>query len=197
MSTDLMTYLDYMLTWETQTDENINKVINEQLLFASLGDFDSETAVESEFTTLTDLAKDVRDATIAADVIDMAADAAALASFWSFGLSMAAFAYFEAIALIDRATISSKASDLNAKLATVDTDISAKINPSVNSYITQYKDNNNLISTNMPKGLDTRTARALLMQFLAKVHMDTGALTVANVRKYAEVARILFNSDET
>jgi PP-loop superfamily ATP-utilizing enzyme len=85
---------------------------------------------------------------------------------------------------------------LNAKLATVDTDISAKINPSVNSYVTQYKDNNNLISTNMPKGLDTRTARALLMQFLAKVHMDTGALTVANVRKYAEVARILFNSDE-
>lgn len=195
MSTDLMTYLDYMLTWETQTDENINKVINEQLLFASLGDFDPDTAVESEFATLTDLAKTVRDLTVAADATDMAADAAALASFWSFGLSMAAFAYLEAMELIERATISSKSTDLNAKLATVDTDISAKINPSVNNYVTQYKDNNNLISTNMPNGLDTRTARALLMQFLAKVHMDTGSLNVASVRQYAEVARILFNSD--
>jgi hypothetical protein len=196
MSTDLITYLNYMSTWDTESDENIDKLIDEQTLFVGLGDFDSDDAVESEFKTLIDLADQVRDLTIAADAIQIAADAAAVAAIWSFGLSMAAFAALEAAEAIDKKFISSKSNDLNAKLKTVDIDISALINPNVNSYILKYKDNNNLIASKAPTGLDTRTCRSLLMQFLVQVQKKEGKLDAVSFRKYAESARILFNGTE-
>lgn len=196
MSTDLLTYLNYMSTWDSQTDDNIQKLIDEQQLFVELGDFSPDSAIDGEFDTLTSLAKEVRDTTIAADAIQIAADAAAVASIWSFGLGMAAFVALEAAKAIDEKVISNKSTELNNKLKTVDTDISAKINDHVHLYIVQYKANNDLIASNSPKGLDTRTCRSLLMQFMAQVHKATGKLDATVFKKYAESARILYNSTE-
>ncbi|KAH6857046.1 hypothetical protein B0I37DRAFT_369050 [Chaetomium sp. MPI-CAGE-AT-0009] len=197
MSTTLITYLNYMSTWDSETEANIQKIIDEQQLFAGLGDFSSDAAIDAEFDVLTGLATTVRDETIAADAMQIAADAAAIAAIWSFGISMAAFVALEAGETIDRKLISDKSKELNDKLKTVDTDISAKINKNVNDYITQYKANNNLIASKAPSGLDTRTCRAILMQFMAQVDRDNvGKLNVAAFRKYAESARILYNSPE-
>jgi hypothetical protein len=195
-STDLITYLNYMSTWDTESDANIDQIISEQTLFINLNTFDSDTAVDSEFTSLVDLACEVRDLTIAADAIQMAADAAAVASLWSFGLGMAAFVALEASAQIDRAVISSKSKTLNEKLTTADADISAKISPNVAAYVSKYKENNNLIIAKAPKGLDTMTCRANLMQFMAEMQRKSGKLDAATFRQYAESARIVYNSDE-
>lgn len=195
-STDLITYLNYMSTWDTESDDNIDKIIAEQNLFINLDSFESDSAVDSEFNTLVDLACEVRDLTIAADAIQMAADAAAVASLWSFGLGMAAFVALEASAQIDRAIISSKSKDLNEKLTTADADISSKISQNVADYVSKYKENNNLIIAKAPKGLDTMTCRANLMQFMAEIQRKSGKLDAVTFRQYAESARIVYNSDE-
>lgn len=192
----MITYLNYMSTWDSESDDNINRVITEQELFASLGDFSSDAAVDAEFNVLTGLATQLRDQTIAADATQIAADAAAVAAIWTFGLGMAAFAALETAEAIEKKFISDKSKELNSKLATVDTDISAKINQNVDLYVIQYKANNDLIVSKAPKGLDTRECRSILMQFTAQVHKNNGTLDVAGFRKYAESARILYNSTE-
>lgn len=195
-STDMITYLNYISTWESESDANIDSLISEQNLFITLDNFESDSIVEKEFKELVDLACEVRDNTIAADAIQMAADAAAVASIWSFGLGMAAFAALEVAEQIERAVISKKAGELNAKMTTIDTDISSRINPQVNNYVVKYKANNNLIVSKAPAGLDTRTCRSLLMQFMAEVQRQKGALDAATFRTYAESARIVYNSPE-
>lgn len=194
-STDLITYLNYMSTWETESDENIDALISEQNFFVNLGDFDPNPAIDSEFSTLNDLACKVRDLTIAADATQIAADAAAVAAIWSFGLGMAAFAALEAAELIEQKVISSKSKELSNKLTTVDTDISSQLGDPVNNYIIKYKQNNNLIASKAPAGLDTRTCRSLLLQFLAQVQRNT-TLDAVSFRTYAGSARILYNSPE-
>lgn len=197
MSTDMITYLSYISTWDSESDENIDKLISEQQLFAGLGDFDSDSAIDKEFNTLSDLAITVRNETIAADAIQIAADAAAVASIWSFGLGMAAFAALEVAKAIDEKVISKKTKELNDKLTTVDTDISAQINNNVHLYIVAYKANNNVIAAKAPKGLDNRTCRSLLMQFLASVQRENkGKLDAAGFKTWAESARKLYKSDE-
>jgi len=156
-STDLITYLNYMSTWETESDENIDGIISEQALFVNLGEFDSDTAVNAEFTTLYDLSCEVRNLTVAKDATQIAADGAAVAAIWSFGLGMAAFAALQAAEIIQEKVISSKSTDLNNKLTSVDADISAQINSPVSDYVAKYKQNNNLIASKAPVGLDTRT----------------------------------------
>jgi hypothetical protein len=197
MSTLPTTYLLYMSTWDGESDENINKLIDEHSLFVNLGDFDSDTAINKEFGTLNDMAMKLRDETIAADAIQIAADAAAVASIWSFGLGMAAFAALEATHAIEEQYISKHSGELNAKLTTVDTDISSQITDNVNLYVVQYKANNSLIASKAPIGLDTRTCRSLLMQFMAEVQKhNNGQLNVALFRTWVESAKKLYNSPE-
>lgn len=195
-STDLITYLNYISTWATESDDNIDHLISEHNLFVNLVDFESDSIVDAEFKTLHDLACEVRDRTIATDATQMAADAAAVASIWSFGLGMAAFAALEATEQIEKAVISSKSKELNDKLTTVDVDISSQINPSVADYVRKYKENNNLIVGKAPKGLDIRTCRASLMQFMGEIQRKSGKLDAAIFKTYAESARIVYNSDE-
>jgi len=192
----MITYLNYVSTWDTETDDNINRIISEQELFASVGDYSSDSAVDAEFNTLVGLAKTLRDETIAADATQIAADGAAVAAIWTFGLGMAAFAALETAEAIEKKFISDKSKELNGKLATVDTDISANVNQQVNLYVVQYKANNDLIAAKAPKGLDSRQCRSILMQFTAQVHKYNGTLDVAGFRKYAQSARKLFNSNE-
>lgn len=196
MSTDLITYLNYMSTWDSESDANIDSIIAEQNLFLKVDNFESDSIVDAEFNTLVGLAMEVRNLTIAADATQIAADAAAIASIWSFGLGMAAFAALEASEVIERKFISSKSKNLNDKLSTVDTDISSRINDDVKNYVAKYKSNNNLIASKAPKGLDTKACRSDLFQFMAQVQKKAGKLDAATFRMYASSARVVFNSDE-
>ncbi|EFP97794.1 hypothetical protein [Vibrio caribbeanicus] len=195
-STDLMTYLNYMQTWDEESDSNINQILDEHGLFVGLGDFASDKAVDEEFDSLVDLAKEVRDWTVAADSIEMAADAAAIASFWSFGIGMAAFVALQAEAAVDKAVASSKAKELNKKLENADTDISKKINSDVLHYIEKYKKNNNLIVSKAPAGLDTQACRSSLLQFIGEIEKKGEKATPDLFRQYASSARVVFKSDE-
>jgi hypothetical protein len=195
-STDMITYLNYISTWETESDQNIDSLISEQNLFMKLDSFESDSVVDKQFGILSDLACSVRDNTIAADAIQIAADAAAVASIWTFGFGMAAFAALQVSEGIERGVISSKSGELNAKLKTVDTDISSQISPDVNNYVVQYKANNNLIVSKAPAGLDTKTCRSLLMQFMTVVQRQHGTIDAATFRQYAESARIVYNSTQ-
>jgi hypothetical protein len=194
-STDLIAYLAYMQTWESESDGNIDPIISEHNQFINLGDFDADTAVDSEFDTINSLACEVRDLTIAADSTQIAADAAAVAALWSFGLGMAAFAALEAAELIEQKVISSKSTDLNNKLTTADTDIAAQISDTVKNYIAIYKSNNNFIASQAISGMNTRTCRSILLQFMAEVQRRT-TLTADSFRQYAQSARIVYNSNE-
>ncbi|KAK3368276.1 hypothetical protein B0H63DRAFT_528646 [Podospora didyma] len=160
-----------MSTWDSESDDNINEII------------------PSTSST-------VRVDTIEADTLQIAADAAAVAAIWTFGLGMAAYAVFETEAIIEKGVISSKAKELNGKLTAIDANISARINQNVNLYVIQYKSNNDLIASKAPKGLDARTCRSILMQFMAQVHEYNGTLDIAGFKKYAEAARRLYNSPE-
>jgi hypothetical protein len=154
MSTDLFAYLNYISGWTGGTDEDIQSLINEHNFFVSLGNFNSDAAIDTEFNTLVNLATTVRDKTVAADVLQISADAAAVAFIWSFGLDMLAFFAFEATATILRAKISSQSKDLNNKVTTVDDDIAALINPKVVQYIAAYKANNSILAAKQAKGMD-------------------------------------------
>jgi hypothetical protein len=192
----MITYLNYISTWETESDQNIDSLISEQNLFLKLDSFESDSVVDKQFGILDGLACSVRDNTIAADAIQIAADAAAVASIWTFGFGMAAFAALQVSEGIERGVISSKSGELNAKLKTIDTDISSQISPDVNNYVVQYKANNNLIVSKAPAGLDTKTCRSLLMQFMTVVQRQHGTIDAATFRQYAESARIVYNSTQ-
>ena len=194
-STDLIVYLNYMATWDGESDENIDSVISEHQRFVNLGTFDSDGQVNEVFKNLSDLAMDIRDRTIAADATQIAADAAAVSAIWSFGLGMAAFAVLEASEVIQKNVISSKATELNKSLRSADDDISTKISDKVKQYVAAYKANNELIASKAPAGLDTRTCRSLLLQFISVVERNN-SLTVSSFKKYAESARRVYNSNE-
>ena len=199
MSTDLMVYVNYMANWENGTEEQIQHLIDEVTLFKSLGDFKSDSAVNEEFKTLITLAEKLRNETIEADAIQLSADAAAVASFFSFGLSMVAFLGFESIHNAMEKNISKDSEELNNKMETIDVDISKKIDQNVYKYITDYKKNNKMISVQSPKALNLEEARANLMQFMAQVEKrfkDKGGLTVANFKLLAASARLAFDSEE-
>jgi hypothetical protein len=194
-STDMMVYLSYMSTWDTESDANIDALISEQSKFLSLGDFDPSTAIDSTFSDLDDLACQVRDLTIAADAIAILADAAAISTIWTFGLGAAAFVALEAESLVTRALISSKSSDLNKKLASIDTDISAAVGAGVQQYVAVYTQNNALIASKATIGLNVSQCRGVLLQFLSQVQRK-GPLTAATFRTWAGSARQVYNSTE-
>ena len=201
-STDLITYLNFIAGWENESDENIGVLIEEHDLFVGLDNFDSEQAIEKEFKTLTDLAITVRDETITADSLQIASDAAAIASIWSFGMGMATFMVLQTEAILLKGTIAKDSKKLNEKLKTIDTDIAAQINENIEKYIDAYKNNNELIAAKgsvIAPGLDIQNCRADLMQFMAqteRVYRDKGGLTIENFKQLAGSARLVFNSDE-
>lgn len=196
MSTDLTTYLLYMSGWTGATEPDIQSMIDEHKLFVSLGNFNSDAAIDTEFNTLVDLATTVRDETIAADAIQIAADTAAVAAIWSFGLGMAAFATLEVTNAIMHKVISNKSKELNEKLKTVDTDIAAQIDPNVFKYVAAYKKNNDIVAAKQARGMDGQTCRSVLLQFMAQIESTGGTLDVATFKKYANSARILYESKE-
>jgi hypothetical protein len=197
MSTDLITYLNYISDWNDESDANVDCVIKEYNNFLLMGTFEYKSAVNRVFDDIKNECITVRDETIAADAVQIAADAAAIASIWSFGLGMAAYAALETSVVIERKFISDKSKELNTKLTDADSNIASSINPSVANYVAAYKANNTMIAAAAPKGLDTRRCRSILYQFVTKLKSKYNkSLNVTNFRTYAESARLLFNSTE-
>ncbi|KAK1660049.1 hypothetical protein BDP55DRAFT_677622 [Colletotrichum godetiae] len=185
-----------MSGWTGGSNADIQSLINEHDFFVSLGDFDPDTAIDKEFNMLVGLATEVRDQTIAADAVQISADAAAVASIWSFGLGMVAFAAFEAAAVIMKVDISRKSTNLNKKMTTVDDDIATLVGPTVSRYITAYKANNKIVAAQQATGMTGQTCRSILLQFMAQIEMSGGKLDVATFKQYANSARKLFDSKE-
>jgi len=199
MSTTLRTYYLYMDSWtnsDAESVKNIQSIIDEHTLFKKCQSFNYTTAVKDEFVTLTGLARGVEVDTVAADVMQIAADAAAIGSIWSFGFGMAAFAVLEAESTIMRAVCSKDSKELNKKLKTADDDISKNINTDVASYVTLYKANNTIIANNASKGMDQRECRSVLFQFMAEIERRGDEITVATFLKDANSASVLYNSTE-
>jgi hypothetical protein len=195
MSSDALSYLLYMQTWDDETDENINAIICEHKYFLMMDGIDASQAVEKEFKILYDQACTVRDEVIAADSVQIAADAAAIASVISFGLGMAAFTALEAAELGLRIEEAKEAKALNEKFTSIDNDIAEDVGPDATTYIDKFKENNNLIASKAAKGTDVRHCRANLMQFLAEVEKRE-TLTADSFRKYAHAARKLYEGEE-
>lgn len=195
-STDLITYLNYISTWETESDENIDNLIKENDYFLMLDDFNSDKAVDNEFDEIYKLACSVRDQTIAVDAVRIAENVAAISAIWTFGFSMAAFASLAATRVIQERLISKYSGELNQRLASADTNISNAIGENVKKYILKYKENNHYINAKAPVGLDTRTCRSNLFQFMGAVQKKAKKLDAKTFRSYAESARILYNSEE-
>ncbi|KAH6681062.1 hypothetical protein F5X68DRAFT_234181 [Plectosphaerella plurivora] len=199
MSGPLITYLNYIITWDGESDDHITSLIEEHDIFVNLGTFDAKAAVESEFDDLIREATEVRDLTIEEDALLISADAAAIASIWTFGIGMAAFLALQAAAWAEGKVISGKSANLNKKLKTIDDDIAAKISPQVNNYIQKYKKNNDLIAAKAPAGLDSKQCRSYLMQFMAQAQRhsaDKKTLNIDGFRKWTESARMLYDSAE-
>ncbi|KAH7350095.1 hypothetical protein B0T11DRAFT_333102 [Plectosphaerella cucumerina] len=187
MSAVLITYLNYIMTWDGASDAEITSLITEQEMFVNLGTFNADAAVESEFADLISEATKVRNLNIAEDALEMAADAAAIASIWTFGFVLVPSLH------------SRLPPDLNKKFGTIDDDIAAKISPQVNAYIQKYKANNDLIVANAPVGVDTKECRGYLMQFMAQVQRhsaDKQTFGIAGFRTWTDSATQLFNASE-
>jgi hypothetical protein len=200
-STGLMNYIAYIGSWSDSTDKEIEGILNETKLFTNVGAFKSDPAVKEEFDDLVSRAKTIRDLTVAADLIQITADAAAIGAVWSFGIGMGAFVALEVTEAIDKAIISKKAGQLTEKLKSIDTDISSKISPKVDDYIKAYKGNNKTIAEKRTKGMDEIQARTFLLQFTAEIkrynnQKGKGEITVDQFRNYIAAARKFYNSSE-
>lgn len=196
MSNVLQTYLMYMSNWADESDEHIQDVIDEYKLFVQLEDFDSDKAVNQEFHTLVKLAEEVRDSTIAADALQISADAAAASAIWTFGFGMAAFATAEAGAVIASQVASAKSKKLNKKMGKIDTDISKLIGPSCDNWVKKYKLNNDMIAAKKNSAIDGAHARAILLKFIAAVVRKEGDITPERFRVYANSCKVVLKDEK-
>jgi len=186
MSAVLETYLEYMASWKNESDVFIAAIIDEYNYFLKLGDFESDSIIDKEFATLVGLAEDAKEATLAADTMSLAADATTLTAMYSFGLSMGAFAFFEANAAILYEVAATKAEKLNDKMATIDEDIAANISEDVTNWVTKFKENNVVLAAKSGSAVDGPHSRAILLKFItAIVHAD-GSIDNQKFKDYAE-----------
>ena len=192
MSTDLITYLNFIAGLETAKDQQLQDIIDERAEFIKLGKTDMmahcNASVDFVFDKIDTLAKQLEEEEIAEESVALAEDAAAVAAIWSFGIGMAAYA---ALAITDaalRAAIKKKEDDLNNHLKSADQDISDKMGGSCAKYIDLTKRNNNYIAANSPKGLTPHTARSYLYNFMDYISRN-GGVGLANFKRYIEVAR--------
>ena len=193
MSTDLISYLNYIAGLENATDKQLQDVIDERAQFIMLGKSDMmtkiDTSIDSVFDKIDDLAKQLEVGEIADESIQLAEDAAAVAALWSFGLGMAAFATLAATDMALKAEIKSKEEDLNKHLASADKDIADGVGGPCAKYTALVKINNNFIKASSPKGLTPQTARSYLYNFMDYLSRN-GGMALTNFRKYIEVARL-------
>ena len=193
MSTDLITYLNFISGLETAKDQQIQDIIDERAAFIKLGQSDMmahcDASVDSVFDKIDTLAKQLEEEQIADESVALAEDAAAVAAIFSFGISMAAYAALAITDMALKAAIKEKENDLNNHLKSADQDIADKVGGPCAQYTTLTKKNNNYIAASSPKGLTPQTARSYLYNFMDYISRN-GGVTVKNFRKYIEVARL-------
>uniref|UniRef100_A0A1X7V491 Uncharacterized protein n=1 Tax=Amphimedon queenslandica TaxID=400682 RepID=A0A1X7V491_AMPQE len=193
MSTDLITYLNFIAGLENATDSQLQDVIDERAQFILLGKSDMMTSIDSSIDSVFDkidtLAKQLEEEEIAEESVKLAEDAAAVAAIWSFGLSMAAFAALAATDAALKAEIKAKEDDLNDHLSSADQDIADKVGGSCSQYITLTKKNNDFIKALSPAGLTPQTARSYLYNYMDYISRN-GGVGLDNFKKYIEVARL-------
>ena len=193
MSTDLMTYLQFIAGLETAKDQQLQDIIDERAQFILLGKSDMmahcEASVDSVFDKIDTLAKQLLEEEIAEESVELAEDAAAVAAIWSFGIGMAAYVALKVTDMALKACIKKKEVDLNKHLASADQDIADKMGGCCAKYIDLTKRNNSYIAASSPKGLMPHTARSYLYKFIDYVSRN-GGVGLANFRKYIEVARL-------
>ena len=193
MSTDLITYLNFIAGLENATDSQLQDIIDERAQFILLGNSDMMTSIDSSidsvFDNIDSLAKQLEEEQIAEESVKLAEDAAAVAAVWSFGLSMAAFAALTVVDIALQLEIKEKEGDLNTALSNADQDIADKVGGSCSQYITLTKKNNDFISANSPAGLTPQTARSYLYNYMDYISRN-GGVSLDNFKKYIEVARL-------
>ncbi len=190
MSTDLITYLNYIAGLKDATDQDISNIIQERQWFIELGKSDmmtrSESAINGVFDKIDSLAKQLEEEEIAQESVKLAEDAAAVGAIWSFGLSMVAFASLTAVDIALGAEIKSKETDLYNHLESADKDIADTMGGVVSKYVDVFKTNNTFIKASSPTGLTAQTARSYLYNFMDYISLH-GGVGLANFRKYIEV----------
>ena len=193
MSAEFQTYVNFIVSLKSATDQQLQDVIDERAQFLLLGSSDMmtkiDTSIDSVFDTIDGLAKKLEEEEIADESIQLAEDAAAVAAIWSFGLSMVAFAALTATDLALQYFIEKKEEDLNNHLASADKDIAEGVGGPCAKYIHLVKSNNNFIKASSPNGLTPQTARNYLYNFMDYLSRN-GGVTLTNFRKYIEVARL-------
>ena len=193
MSTDLITYLNFIAGLENATDTQLQDIIDERAQFILLGKSDMMTSIDNSIDSVFDkidtLAKQLEEEEIAKESVELAEDAAAVSAIWSFGLSMAAFAALAATDIALKAAIKAKEDDLNDHLASADQDIADKVGGSCAQYIDLTKKNNNFIKASSPEGLTPQTARSYLYNYMDYISRN-GGVGLDNFKKYIEVARL-------
>jgi hypothetical protein len=198
MSSDWTAYNVFMANWDQASDDDINAMIEELGYFKQCSTFEFTDAVNTEFDTLVNLARKVRDSQITADTLQITADAAAVAAFWSFGLSMAAFAVAETGKISADQYCAKESKELNEKLASIDVDIATKIGREtpIYNYIKKFKANNSDVIPNyIPHTMAKREARSIILQFFCHMELRKVDLTPQNFRMYANSSRVLWNSN--
>ncbi|WP_210526624.1 hypothetical protein [Pantoea ananatis] len=194
-STTYQTYLNYISTWEHESDNHIDKLIEELNVFSTLSDFESDSIINNEFIKLVSLVNQMKSNAIGADVAAIGANVAAVSSVFSLGLGMALFVALEAQSSVYRLFLKDETKDLMENLAVIDERISKGISPDVSLYIDLFKNNNRIISSKAPIGMDGSSCRSILFQFMAFVKAKE-SLTAESFRRYAGLARKAFESDE-
>lgn len=193
MSTIPRAFFDYLANWALniqnsesgEHDQHITDLLNEFTYYTNIGtqDFDYETAVNTVFDNLVQEAETVEAMAVQEEVLKMEASIAAMAGFYSFGVSMAVFIPAETEAIVLQCLIPEQMEDLNKKLESADTDIANAIdNENVSKYIAAYKSNNAYIKAQAAQGMSLEACRLYLMKFLAIVYkFYKGDVTVDHI----------------
>ncbi len=194
MSTDLITYLNFIAGLGDATDDEINDIIKERTKFIAIGKSDMmahcDSSIDGVFDKIDSLAKQLEEEEIADESVKLAEDAAAVAAIWSFGLSMAAFAALTVTDIALGYAIKAKEKDLNNHLASADQDIADKMGGVCKDYVDAFKKNNNYIKASSPAGLTPQKSRSYLYNYMDYLSNHApGGVTLANFKKYIEVAR--------
>ena len=193
MSTDLMTYLNFIAGLENATDQQLQGFIDEHAQFLLLGRSDMmtkiDTSIDSVFDTLDTLAKKLEADEKADEYVHVAEDAAVAAAIWSFGLSMAVFAGLAIADEVLKAKIATKENDLHKHINTTDKDIADSVGGPCATYTHLVKTNNIAIRNSAPTGLTPQTARSYLYNYMDYLSRN-GGVTLTNLREHIGIARL-------
>jgi hypothetical protein len=195
---DLEEYLNYIFTWENESDEHINSIISELnlLLDISKYHFEPDDAIEQQFNELIVLLFQVERTVIRQKVMQYLANASAITCLFGFGLGMVNLIYAEMEYTLSAWSISEEMEIFLKKLETIDFKIAEDMGETVKNYMVTYKRNNETIAEKGSLRISTTECRVYLLQFMFEIYSKKGQFDVATFRKWAHSARLVYDSKE-